>query len=233
MSKIMKSYEFKGPFYERVSTARALNSMTQTELAKLAGVSQRQIAAYEAANSYPRPGVLHKLAEALGTTPEWLAAGEGDGKVRSRISPASVTARVPLLELDKVIDYLAQEFRAEGLTSKFHPTSYPVSNMAFAIVSKDEAMAYSNPDGYGFPIGSIIVFDPILKAEHLDFVCVVRSGSEVIFRQIFRSSGLSVLNPLDRRYPQETLSNEVKGNLLLIPAISVETQLPAADRLIQ
>lgn len=229
----MKSHEFKGAFNERVATARALNSMTQTELAKLAGVSQRQIAAYEAANAYPRPGVLHKLAEALGTTAEWLATGEGDGKVRARISPASVAARVPLLELNKVLDYLAQEYRPEGLTSILHPTSHPVSNMAFAIINKDEAMAYSDPEGYGFPIGSIIVFDPAIEAEHLDFVCVVRNGSETIFRQIFISYGLSVLNPLDRRYPQETLNGEGKGDAFLIPAVSVETQLPAADRLMR
>ncbi|EKN3342535.1 helix-turn-helix domain-containing protein [Yersinia enterocolitica] len=226
----MKSYEFKGSFYERVAKARALNSMTQSELAKLVGISQRQIAAYESANSYPRQGVLHKLADALGTTVEWLATGEGDGKIKSRVSPASVTTKVPLLEIDKVLAFLSHEYRAEGLTTKFHPTSYPVSKMAFAVINSDEAMAYSDPDGYGFPVGSIIVFDPMIEAEHLDFVCALKSDF-ILFRQIFISYDQSVLNPLDNRYPQKTIKNEERESMFLIPAISVETQLPAATRL--
>lgn len=226
----MKSHEFKGGFFERIATARALNSMTQVELAKLAGVSQRQIAAYEAAQSFPRPGVLHRLAEALGTTPEWLASGAGEGKIKARVSPAMVTIKVPIITMDNVIDFLSNGYRGDVLTSKFHATSCDVSKASFAIINQDEAMAYSDPDGYGFPLGSIVVFDPMIEAEHLDFVCALNEDFRTTFRQLFVGDSAFVLSPLDRRYPQEQVKNEKRKETFLIPAVSVEIHLPAANR---
>ncbi|MDY0929133.1 helix-turn-helix transcriptional regulator [Enterobacter sp. CFBP8995] len=227
----MKSYEFKNNFFERIAKARALNSMTQAELAKLVGISQRQIAAYEAANSWPRAGTLEKLAQALGTTPEWLATGEGDGKVKARISPALVARRVPIIKIEDVITFMCCSFKGEGLTDKFHATSLPVSEMSFAIVCNDPAMAYSDPDGYGFPKGSIVVFDPMLEAEHLDFVMMVSSDGRVVFRQLFVGYDHTVLNPIDSRYPHENLKGNEQDDFNLMPAVSVETLLPAANRI--
>lgn len=227
----MNPYEFKKNFFERVAKARALNSMTQAELAKLVGISQRQIAAYESANSWPRAGTLEKLAQALGTTPEWLATGEGDGKVKARISPALVARRVPIIDIADVVMFMCCGFNGEGVTDKFHATSLAVSEASFAIIIDDPAMAYSDPDGYGFPKGSIVVFDPLLSAEHLDYVMVVSDNNRVVFRQLFVGYDHTILNPIDTRYPHENLKGNENEDFNLIPAVSVETLLPAAHRI--
>ena len=70
---------FDDQFPSRVSLARQSRGMTQAQLSKLAGVVQRQIAAYEGGEAKPRLRVLQALANALGTTAEWLALGEGQG----------------------------------------------------------------------------------------------------------------------------------------------------------
>lgn len=227
----MKSYEFKDNFFERIAKARALNSMTQAELANLVGISQRQIAAYEAAKSWPRAGTLEKLAQALGTTPEWLATGEGDGKVKARISPALVARRVPIIKIEDVVMFMCCGFKGEGITNKFHATSLSVSEMSFAMVCDDPAMAYSDPDGYGFPQGATVIFDPMLEAEHLDYVLMVSSDNRVIFRQLFVGHDHAVLNPIDNRYPHENLKGNEPDDFTLMPAVSVEIQLPASDRI--
>jgi len=205
--------------------------MTQAELAKLVGISQRQVAAYESATSWPRAGTLQKLAQALGTTPEWLASGEGDGKVKARISPALVARRVPVMKIEDVVMFMCCNFRADEITTQFHATSLNVSELAFAIEIDDPAMAYSDPDGYGFPKGSTVIFDPMENAEHLDFVLMVNKDNRVIFRQLFVGYDHALLNPIDSRYPHENLVGNENDDFNLFPAISVETNLPAARRL--
>ncbi|TQC75557.1 helix-turn-helix domain-containing protein [Pantoea dispersa] len=227
----MKLYEIKGDFWKRLSSARAVNSLTQRELAEMAQVSQRQIAAYEAADSWPREAVLLRLASALGTTPEWLATGEGDGRIKARVSPADTVKKVPILRKNQISDWFLS-IGNEKVAARVLPVSYPVSDLAFAIFNDDEAMASSDDDGYGFPIGCIVVFEPSIDVEDQDFVLAMMENGAVSFRQFFSGLRTSKLHALDSRYPDEEItSGELdSGEITLVSAIAMETRLPASSR---
>lgn len=228
----MKFEDYTPNFWKRLAEARALNSLTQKELAELAEVSQRQISAYESAQSWPREAVLIRLAKALGTTPEWLAIGKGDGRIKSRISPAEVTRRIPILTNDKLFDWLTS-LGDEAVSPRLHPVNYEVSDLAFAMLCQDDAMAASDEFGFGFPKGCLVIFEPKIEVEDQDFVIACMENGNTLFRQFFSGFRSSKLMPLDRRYPSENLTlEEIKHNAVtLIAAIAMENKLPAISRL--
>lgn len=229
---MMKSYEIKGDFWKRISSARAVNSLTQRELAESAGVSQRQIAAYEGGESWPREAVLLRLASALGTTPEWLATGEGDGRIKARVSPADISRKIPVLRKDQIFDWLTS-IGNEKVAPRTYPVGYEVSDLAFAMMNEDEGMASSDDFGYGFPKGSIVVFEPAIDVEDQDFVLAMMENGAIVFRQFFNGFRTSKLHPLDNRYLDEEISNkELDGKeITLIPAVAMENRLPAMSRI--
>jgi len=228
----MKKYEYKGDFWHRVSSSRALLSLTQKELAELTGVSQRQIAAYETATSYPREAVLHRLAQALGTTPEWLATGEGQSRIKARVSPAEISLRIPLIKIEEVVDFLFGN-KKDFVVKAWYPTTIRGSELAFALLVDDEAMASSDDEGYGFPKGSIVTFEPCIEAQNGDFVLAVQHDGKCTFRQLFKGMRSATLTPLDSKYPQDPITfGEIDTKeIWLCPAVSVETFLPARSRL--
>lgn len=228
----MKFENYTPDFWKRLSEARALNSLTQKELAELAQVSQRQISAYESASSWPREAVLIRLANALGTTPEWLAIGNGNGRVKARISPAETSKRIPILTNDQLTDWLTS-IGNEGVSSRVHPVSYYVSDLAFAMVCEDDAMAASDDFGFGFPKGCLVIFEPSIDIEDQDFVLACMEDGKTLFRQLFSGFRSSKLMPLDRRYPHEEFTQEelTNNNVTLIAAIAMENRLPASSRI--
>lgn len=228
----MKHYDYKPEFWKRLSEARALNSLTQKELAELSGVSQRQISAYESAKSWPRDAVLIRLAKALGTTPEWLSLGEGNGRVKARISPAEISKKIPILTNDELFDWLTS-LGNENVSPRIHPVNYEVSNLAFAMVCEDDAMAAADDFGFGFPKGCLVVFEPSIEVEDQDFVLACMENGKTSFRQFFSGFRTSKLMPLDKRYPEEGLTAEElnTNNVTLIAAVAMENKLPALTRI--
>jgi len=228
----MKSYEIKGDFWKRISSARAINSLTQRELAELAGISQRQIAAYEGGGTWPREAVLLRLAAALGTSPEWLARGEGDGRIKARVSPADVTRKIPILRKEQIFGWLTS-IGNENTAPRTYPIGFAVSDLAFALINDDEGMASSDDFGYGFPKGCTVVFEPSIEVEDQDFVLAMMDNGAISFRQFFAGFRTSKLHALDSRYLDEEISNkELEGKeITLIPAVSMENRLPAMSRI--
>lgn len=63
---------------EKLRNARAQLGISQSDLARMVGVSTRMILAYEKTNSHPRPGTLVKLANALNISVEYLQSNDVD-----------------------------------------------------------------------------------------------------------------------------------------------------------
>lgn len=82
---------------KRIAEARERLGMTQTELAKIVGVSQPTIAFWEREASAPRGEYLPALAEALGTSVDALLVGDEEEHPRKR-GPASKLER----QLDQI-----------------------------------------------------------------------------------------------------------------------------------
>ncbi len=59
-------------FREKVQYHRAINGLSQKQLAEKAGVTERTIANYEKGERFPHAAQLYKLAKALGVSTEYL-----------------------------------------------------------------------------------------------------------------------------------------------------------------
>lgn len=73
----------------RLKAARSAAGLTQTELAKAAGVSQRLVSSIESGDRIGSLGTWRSLATALGVNVGWLS-GEVATRDSSEIGPASI-----------------------------------------------------------------------------------------------------------------------------------------------
>lgn len=222
--------KFDAEFPKRVSSARARLGITQAELAEKVGVVQRQIAAYENGESKPRMGALLRLSRALGTSITWLT--EGAPLLILERGDAEPHDEIAIIDIKNVSKWLDPSIDRAELTVKLHKTTNILSDLSFAIINRDPAMAFGDADGYGFPLGSIVYFDPNIEAEDQDFVLALLPNGNCIFRQIFMGFGGPQLNALDSRYPPESTNSYIDDDVhpIFIPAVGCSYQLPAMER---
>lgn len=95
----------------RLAALRLDAGLTQTELARLVGEPQQNIALWEQSNKPPRSDVIPKLASVLGVPVESLFADKGRpvrrpgpaGKVRKLFEEVS---KLPRKQQDKIVEFL-------------------------------------------------------------------------------------------------------------------------------
>lgn len=224
-------------FAQRLFSERSRLNLTQQELANKVGISQRQIAAYEAGESKPRIGTLMKLAKVLDVSFIWLASNTidiGDVKIVSMSDKSADrdATHIPLIEIDNVIPWLKNELYRVGVND-YIAVSGDVSANSFAIIQNDPAMNDISREGVSFPTGAIVVFDPSKKPiKDGDFILAIIDHKTAIFRQIFMGATECNLIPLDSRYPTEKISIDSIDNCqnLVIAAVQVIFSLPAIKR---
>jgi transcriptional regulator with XRE-family HTH domain len=68
------------PFAEKLRTTRIALNLSQIELAHMSGISERTIYNYEQTDTYPKPHILKKLADALNVSVSYLIADEETSK---------------------------------------------------------------------------------------------------------------------------------------------------------
>jgi transcriptional regulator with XRE-family HTH domain len=100
MDRIGKSFTSRGgqaSFGARLRDLRLSREMSQIELARRIGRHQTAIGPYERDEYAPPRDIVERLADALGTTPEFLAFGREQGRVSlpllGRIGPGGLLAR--------------------------------------------------------------------------------------------------------------------------------------------
>ena len=71
---------------ERIKELRVSKKLTQSQLAELIGMSYIQIGRYETQKSNPSSDVLQKLANALGTTTDYLMQGSADEVANAQLT---------------------------------------------------------------------------------------------------------------------------------------------------
>ena len=77
-------------FGDRLRQLRKEQGLTQTELGKRVGISQRLVAYYEAQGGSPSPELLVKFADALGISTNTLLGVGRSARVADRPNPESV-----------------------------------------------------------------------------------------------------------------------------------------------
>jgi len=83
---------------ERIRELRNKKGLSQTGLADKVGISYAQIGRYETKGSQPPAGTLKKIADALGSTPDFLIYGAADEKAKAKLSDADLINQFKAIE---------------------------------------------------------------------------------------------------------------------------------------
>lgn len=88
---------------ERIKDLRAQKKLTQSDLAKMVGLTYIQIGRYETEKSNPSSDILQKLAQALDTTSDYIMNGASDEVISAQLTDKE------LLNQFKAVEKLSQE----------------------------------------------------------------------------------------------------------------------------
>jgi len=83
---------------QRIIELRKRKNLSQTDLAKIVGLSYAQIGRYETKGSQPPAEALNKLAEALDTTVDFLINGDTNEKAKSTLKDAELLQQFRAVE---------------------------------------------------------------------------------------------------------------------------------------
>lgn len=90
-------------FGENLKTARVAAGMTQAELARRTGITERSIYNYEKNSRAPKIDVVDRFAQALGVQPETLMEGMG----------CSLSAASPQTKMDRTLRQVKEVFDSD------------------------------------------------------------------------------------------------------------------------
>lgn len=116
-------------FSEKVKRAREFAGMTQYELAKKMGVSQRTISGYETEGVRARKSNLQKLAPALGVSVKYLADDECVNPLED-------------IEKDEYVEYARQLYGAKAARDMDELLTESAALFAGGELSQDQKDAY-------------------------------------------------------------------------------------------
>jgi len=83
---------------DRIQLLRKQAGLTQVELAGKIGVSKSQFIRYESKNVQPPANIINKLADALGTSIDFLISGDKDEKVKASLKDAELLQQFKAVE---------------------------------------------------------------------------------------------------------------------------------------
>ena len=86
-------------FSQRLRELRQQRKLTQQELAKVAAIHYTHIGRYESGKSMPSADTLRRIAEALGTTADFLMDGATQDTAKARLNSRALLQRFQDVEL--------------------------------------------------------------------------------------------------------------------------------------
>lgn len=104
---------------ERIKELRTIKRLTQTDLAKIVGLTYIQIGRYETQKSNPSSDILSKLANALETTTDYLMNGSQDEIISAQLTDKELLKQFKEVEqLDQEDKHLIKTFIDAFLTKR-------------------------------------------------------------------------------------------------------------------
>lgn len=107
---------------DRIQLLRKQAGLTQVELAEKINVSKSQFIRYESKNVQPPADTMNKLADALGTSVDYLISGDKNEKAKTSLKNAELLQKFKEIDtlpedeqsiLIKVISAYIRDFRAK------------------------------------------------------------------------------------------------------------------------
>lgn len=105
-----------GSFADRVVTLREQQSLTATDLAKLANVTPAAVWNWEKNGTTPRAATVNTIASKLGVTPEFLLNGKET--VRAIASPRMIELHPSHIDLESVLESATLEDLIRSIEAK-------------------------------------------------------------------------------------------------------------------
>lgn len=210
-------------FAERLSSMRKTHLMTQTKLAQKVGLTQRQIAAYEAGQAKPREKTLLDLAFYLGVSATWLATGVKNNANIMNYTPTISQEQVALINLNCFNSSIFGKDNFDTSELELYPLPDDFINIhgsAFAIRMSGDSMEISKK--LGIPNGSIVTFNMDAEIKSGD-ICLIEFDNIYSIKQLFIDANQTTAHPLNTNYSDIILK---KGEYKIIAkAIRIDIRL--------
>jgi len=119
---VSKYSKMKEKLADRIILLRKQAGLTQIELADKIGVSKSQYIRYETKDVQPPANIMNKLADALGTSVDYLISGDKNEKAKASLKNSELLQRFKEIDtlpedeqntLIKVISAYIRDFKAK------------------------------------------------------------------------------------------------------------------------
>lgn len=203
---------------QRLKVARERLELTQTQLAKAAGLQQTDVSKIER-GAIRKTTAIPTLARALQCDPHWLQTGDGEpgwGSHHNTAEGPDIKGKVPLISWVQAGHWaeIVDEF-APGDAETWLETTANVGPHAFALRIVGDSMAPRVPDG------SVVIFDPRRDYRHGSLVLAKRTADQqATFKQLWYDGQTPYLKPLNERYPMLEMPQDTR-----IIAVAVRLEL--------
>lgn len=198
-------------FGERIKSLRKRQGMTQTQLARVLGLSQQAVGKWETGNSAPDQATLQRLADIFDVSIDFLL-----GRPEAGVFPfRNLTAeyQIPVLGTVKAgYDALAyqEDLGTEPATVKnpeeFFYLIVRGDSMEPRIFSGDLALVHKQPN-----------------VESGELAVVLVDGDEGTLKRVLRKDGAVILQPFNPRYQTQIYIGEEINRLRIVGKV-VETK---------
>lgn len=178
---------------------KALNiiNISQSELARMIGVKP-QVIQYLCQQNIKSSRFTYLIAEALGISHAWLAAG-----VEPMFFPEEIENthyRIPLISFDHLVDYIEHR-KADIPNIKYIHSDVGPNNFATAV--------HDNSMEPRFDRGTILIIETKKEYLHDDFVIAKMAKHNIyVFRQLHIEDNKRVLVPFNREMYKEIVLND-------------------------
>jgi len=200
--------ETRSDYGQRLLDARKRKGLTQTQVAKLAGISQGTYGELEKKGLGSAYNAT--FAKIYGVDPSWLETGEGDMLQMTNVSPAQPRKSVPLISWVKAGNWSdVQDLYEPGQGEAWEDVyeSNP-SGHAFALRVEGDSMTSAIPGERSFPPGTIIIVDPDRAAGPNDYVIAKDVVTQkATFKQLREDGGRWFLRPINPAYPTQEIDD--------------------------
>ncbi|HAO33694.1 MAG TPA: hypothetical protein DCQ84_12180, partial [Candidatus Competibacteraceae bacterium] len=214
-SKISYMDEEKSNIGKRIKQARLAfkpRKMTQQQLANAVNVSRPAVTQWETGETKTLEGEnLHKVAETLKVTVEWLLYGKEEvSRTNHRViqEPSNVSPAPPIRGMVPVISWVSAGRWREPDIALDAPLDWiphiGATPNTFALRVEGDSMEPS------YPPGTYLIVDPDRVPEPMNLVIALNGDDEATFKRLTREGKTWYLTPLNRQYPSQPLDSLCK-----------------------
>lgn len=170
----------------RIADARIAKGLSQSELGKLVGTTQQQIARYESGENDVKSSVLVKISSALGVTISYLLGMDGDERIARAVRTSSRS--VPIVGCVPA----GSELEAIEQTDRFHP-------LPDGVYDPDADLVWLEVSGNSMNRilldGTLVLIDRGAEVRNGDVAAVFVNGDDVTIKRVYMDGESITLHP--------------------------------------